>query len=291
MTRITCVYSFLLLLSFLRPQPILGQTVGTLAIIADTTLTENHEGNIIIVVNDVTLDCDGFPVSGTGSGEGIALVGRTEVTVKNCQVTNFSTSFFLGNSDGNVLTDNTSIGSRGIGFNLNSSDGNTLIGNTANDSEQLDGFRVEKSSGNTLIGNTANDNRAFGFQLQGAPGGKNNLLTGNTASGNVAGFGLRELSNDNVLTDNTASGNLSGFLLSTSNGNILTGNTAEGNVDGFAVSGSSVGNTITGNAIIRNDHGFHICRSSLPPHNKFIPNMFTRPQRIIHVCGIPSPRR
>ena len=160
MTRTICVYSFLLLLSFLLPQPLLGQTAGTLTIMQHTKLTENHEGNIIIGADRVRLDCRGFTVSGTGSGNGILLSDRTGVTVKNCIVTDFNTGFFLDTSSSNTLTGNIAKITRGggSGFFLNQSDGNTLIRNTANDNRF--GFGVSGSS-HTLTGNIANDNTGF----------------------------------------------------------------------------------------------------------------------------------
>ncbi len=78
----------------------------TLTITADTTLTEDQNGNIIIAANDVTLDCNGHIVNGTGVGNGILLERRTNVTVKNCFVTNFERGFFLNNSVGNTFVKN-----------------------------------------------------------------------------------------------------------------------------------------------------------------------------------------
>ena len=39
---------------------------GTLVITSDTTLTEDHQGNIVIEADNVTLDCAGHTVQGTG---------------------------------------------------------------------------------------------------------------------------------------------------------------------------------------------------------------------------------
>jgi len=37
---------------------------GTMVITTDTTLTEDHQGNILVSANKVTLDCAGHVVSG-----------------------------------------------------------------------------------------------------------------------------------------------------------------------------------------------------------------------------------
>ena len=78
-----------------------------MTIIDDTTLTENHEGNIIIGADDITLDCDGRMVLGSGLGFGIDLNDRTGVTVKNCHVEGFGAGFGIqGSASNNTLRNN-----------------------------------------------------------------------------------------------------------------------------------------------------------------------------------------
>ena len=57
----------------------------------DTELMVEHQGNIIIGADDITLDCAGNMVSSLvpGSGMGIALNNRIKVTVRNCYVQDF----------------------------------------------------------------------------------------------------------------------------------------------------------------------------------------------------------
>ncbi len=90
MKRKSLLTVFLPLL-FLLPHPLLGDTAGTMTIMEDTELIENHGGNIIIGADDITLDCAGNMVSGLvpGSGIGVALNNRIKVTVKNCYVQDF----------------------------------------------------------------------------------------------------------------------------------------------------------------------------------------------------------
>ena len=90
-------------------------TNGTLTITEDTTLTEDHTGDIVIVVHDVTLDCDDRTVTGSGSGTGIRLADRTGVTVRNCHVTRFTIGFHLLGSSDNTFEENTAIGNGGFG--------------------------------------------------------------------------------------------------------------------------------------------------------------------------------
>jgi hypothetical protein len=72
--------------------PSLANTFGTLYISSNTTLTENHEGDVVITTDDVTLDCGGtsfqliFPWV-------FRLENRTNVTVQNCHVSGVGPGF------------------------------------------------------------------------------------------------------------------------------------------------------------------------------------------------------
>ena len=233
----------------LLPLPAWG-TTGTLTIITDTVLTEDHFGEIIIDA-DVTLDCAGFAVTGSGSGSGIQLERRTGVTVKNCVVTNFDFGFLLRFSSGNTFTGNTASSNSSIGFHLSGSSTNAFMGNTANSNDNgflLDTSFGDSSSSNTFTGNTANFNLQ-GFRLSNSDG---NTFTSNTANSNDEGF-LLGASHGNTFTGNTASSNaFNGFRPSSSEGNTFTGNTARSNgLNGFSLV-FSFGNTLYHNNIIDN---------------------------------------
>ena len=221
------------------PTPVAG-TTGTLIITTDTTLTEDHNGDIVIAADDITLDCAGYSVTGSGSGFGIVLDGRTGVTVKNCHVRDFTYGLHLIISNNNILTgNNASSGIRGISLGL--SDNNTLIGNNASGSSQ--GISITSSNNNTLIGNNASGSFQ-GIYLSFSS--NNNFLTGNNASDNVQGIYL-EFSNNNTLTGNNANSSGIGIILSSSDNNTVTGNNASSNGQSGITVDSSNNNTLTGN--------------------------------------------
>src|SRR5664279_6532277 len=63
---------------------------GLKTITGDTTLTEDHFGNIWFAADSVTLDCAGHSVVyAGGSGVGIAVFKRSNVTIRNCRVQGF----------------------------------------------------------------------------------------------------------------------------------------------------------------------------------------------------------
>ena len=261
--------------------PVSG-TSGTRTIKTDTTLTEDHFGSIIIGADDITLDCNNHTVSGSGFGNGIELVSRTGVTVKNCTVEGFLFGINLFSSSDNTLIQNTANDNHDLGFTLfsgsnnntfrrNTADGNfgdgftvsyggaggsnnnTFEYNTAAGNDR-DGFSVDRVSGNHFEKNTAAGNTRNGFRLH--LGSRNNTLTKNTADGNDDhGFAVTEVSNNNTLKENIANGNgFNGFSLFTgSNNNILEGNTSSSNrSSGIEIGPFATGNTIFHNNIIGN---------------------------------------
>jgi len=184
-------------------------TSGTLTITSDTKLTEDHNGNIVIGADNVILDCKGFSVIGTGSGNGISLSSRTGVTVKNCTVMDFNVGIRFLNSDNNTLEKNTANdNSRGIRF-LNS-DNNTLEKNTANGNSN-NGIDIRNSDENTLEKNTVENNVRDGFLVNSVS--NDNTFTKNNSNDN-GGFGILDFSSGtgtagttNTYNKNECSGN------------------------------------------------------------------------------------
>jgi parallel beta-helix repeat protein len=237
--------------------PSLAHTFGTY-ISTDTILTDDHDGDIVITADHITLDCGGHVISGD-LPVGVRLEGRTQVTVRNCEVAGFVRGFLVLNSVGNTLVGNIANRNQ-FGFAVAGSSGNYLYGNTAN-SNEFAGFAPGQSTGNTFAGNTANLNGRNGFEIHLFSNG--NVFSENTANNNAAtGFALN-LSSNNQLSANTANGNAeNGFALFQSNGNLLEDNTAIRNAfAGFALSQSGT-NTLVGNRAKNNVAGFHLVSSS-----------------------------
>lgn len=223
--RFSILFVFVLVLTAV-PSSAAATTMGTLFIEWDTSLTEDHHGRIVIVADNVTLDCGPHLILGSGEEEsvGIALGGRTGVTVKNCDVSGFWYGIQLWESSGNTLDGNVSHHNEIDGFSLVSSLGNRLRGNTSHDNGV--GFAVAGASttGNTLVGNSAENNNSFGFFVFEASG---NTLKGNYAEGNGDGYQLN-LASNNTLKDNLAVDNGAGFVLYESSWNTLKDNVADG---------------------------------------------------------------
>jgi parallel beta-helix repeat protein len=225
------VYPFLLLI---LSYPILGQTSGTLTVVEDSILTEDHLGDIIIETDGVILDCNGHTVMGPSPGPdnfGIS-IKSSEVTVKNCHATNFSVGVFVYESNNNLLQGNTANHNTGAGFIVRVSHDNVIVNNTADGNGG--GFFLSGSA-HTVTGNTASHNRGAGFLVERGLRGVANTLTNNVSNNNNTGFSLHAVSNI-TLTGNIANNNRQdGFaLLEPRKKNTLKNNSAGSNGrDGF----------------------------------------------------------
>jgi parallel beta-helix repeat protein len=165
---------------------------------------------IIIGADNITLDCNGHTVSGSGTGStgtGITVpAGISGVTIRNCQVTEFGIGFSVFGPS-NTLLDNTATRNGGAGFNIGGVGDTNLLDNTATRNGGS-GFALEGASTNTLLDNTATRNGGSGFSI--FADSTNNNLEGNTAKHNSGnGFFLSDTSINNFLKDNKANNNLS----------------------------------------------------------------------------------
>ncbi|MHA2315747.1 MAG: right-handed parallel beta-helix repeat-containing protein [Candidatus Hermodarchaeia archaeon] len=242
------------------------------------TFTGNINDSIVIERDNIVVDGAGYTVQGNGSGTGIDLSYRNNITLKNVEVTKFNYGIYLDSSSNNTLAgntvssnnwygivlysssnNNTIIGNiasnTGDGISLESSSNNTVIGNTVS-SNGLHGIYLDSSSNNTVIGNTASNNNHCGIWLSDS---SSNTVTGNNASNNYDGIYLGFSSNNNTITGNTASNNTYGIYLSHSSNNTVIGNTVSSNgFDGIDLSSSSNNTVIGNNASSNNDDGIDL---------------------------------
>ena len=277
------------LVAALLPTLAASATTGTMSITTDTTLMEDHFGQIQIAADGITLDCAGHEVVGPAAPSeldiGIQVHFRSGVTVRNCDVSGFAIGISLHDTenttiDSNTLHDNVT-GDVPVGIALNGASGNVISANVASDNAG-DGIAVQvsagDSTGNTLVGNTVTGNGRYGIILRSASGNvvKGNSVMRNTLNGihlisdanlntiadnEVRDNGLHGLtaysSEQLTVTNNTVSGNGTGgedghgMKIRLTGGSVFRGNTASHNlVSGFFTDG--IGNTFTSNEAHRN---------------------------------------
>ena len=154
------------------------------------TLTANIKGTIVILCDGIVLDGTGYTLEGSGSGVGVFLQARNDVTIKNMKIRNFN---------------------YGIKFtwlnygSFDASSGKTISGNTITNSTY--GIYINDfSTGNKLSANTLSNN-TYGICLDSC---SNNVLRDNRMDNNdfnffVSGGTLSESIND-VDQSNTVNG-------------------------------------------------------------------------------------
>ena len=262
------------------------------------TLKTHLTETIDISDNNITLDGDGYTITGPGSGDGVKSTDvQTYITVKNLTITGFNNGIWVRGSN-HTLTNNTLTGND-FGIELDSSSfvkvtnntasnnayagihmfnahGNILSGNTANSNSEIAGFWVDSSNDNTFNGNTANSNSGVGFYV--SQGSSGNILNGNIANSNSYGIFLS--GSENTLSSNTANENTYDgiHLFDAASYNKLDGNTATFNSgSGIVLWGSCDNNTVTGNTISSNTRfGIHLSSSTanIIYHNNIVDNSY-----------------
>ncbi len=108
--------------------------------------------------DDVLLNCSGYAIDGAGTGDGVRADSRSNISVKECNITDWETGVYFydvsyGNISGNVILDNTD------GIYLDSSPYNYIGNNTMGDLGLLignsrDGISAHSSDFLTAVGNT-----------------------------------------------------------------------------------------------------------------------------------------
>jgi len=210
----------------------------------DSDLLNCPSDGLIVGADNITLNCNGHIIDGSGLDSGISLNNRNGVTVKNCNIIEFFYGINLTSSTGNTLENNTANENGDVGIFLTSSTGNTLENNTANGNLGFFSagiFLTQSSTGNTLENNTASRNFDDGIFL--TLGSNNNNLTDNNVNRNGDDGIDLDLSDGITLERNTANENGDvGIELEDSNNNTLTDNTANRNL-GFFSSGIELANS------------------------------------------------
>ena len=224
------------LLTYGGPHPRAGALCGTV-IEADVKLDQDLPctgDGLIAGADRIKIDLNGHALSGAGTGAGIVVTGRTDVTIAGGTITGFATAIRVNTSTDMVI--------RQIEF--------------AGNSEGID-FQAGS------VGNTVKDNRFSNSAIRGImlrTGAIDNDIKNNTFTGNRVGI-LIFAGVDNSVKDNVVSGSsLAGIRVNTpATGNILEANTVLANAAGieFLVTptGSAVGNELKDNTISANTCG------------------------------------
>ena len=204
------------------------------------TFTAPPNASIVVERNNTVVDGNGYRLQGSGSGNGITLLGRTNVTVKNMDIHAFMDGVCVNDSSGNIIQQSRMVEcpSRGIGL-WASSARNTIAGNIV--SNTTVGIYLDSSSNNTLTGNYINKTSLSGIDLYSS---SNNFMSENTIMESYdMGISFDTGSDNNTLTGNIMTGNPYGIEIYLSSSNSVYHNSFVNNSQQvYVVSPGSVNN-------------------------------------------------
>jgi len=202
---------------------------------------------IIVQRNNVVLDGMGYTVFGDGSGNGVDLVGTSNVTVRNVNIEGFACGIYIANYSEITDAGNDSLNSsQGTG---ETSFSNIVTGNniTAN---YGDGVRIDHSLNDNLVENNISANGGRGVYFYYSTNGR---VSGNNVTDNVDGIGL-DYSMNNSVYGNIISANAGdGVTLGNCSGNNFYANNISSNNAYGVHFDSSINDSIFGNYIAANE--------------------------------------
>jgi len=192
------------------------------------SMTGNLGSSIVIEKDNIVFNGAGHTIQGSGSGNGIEMAGRNNVTIKNVEVRGFYQGIII----------------------YNSSSGNSVFGVRAIDNS-YGGIRIDSSTNNNVAENTVVGG-AEGIILSGSAG--NNSIVRNTIEGNeFYGVNLIATSNNLVKGNNISDCYWHGICVwMFSCNNVLVENNVTKCRVGIEVSYSSNNNTVSNNCFAMN---------------------------------------
>ena len=212
---------------------------------ATYTLTGNitSDGDGIVAERDnIIIEGAGYTVQGSGSGTGIYLSGRSNVTLQNINIKRFNNGIVLQGSNNNSVSRNniTEIYWIGIYSSLLSSNNIVSGNNVANNGY---GISLSSSSNNIVSKNTVTNNGLYGITLS------------------------DDISVNNTISDNTMTNNSYNIYFVGGFNNTISRNNIASSTYGIFLHSSN--NTVSENIITNNEYGITL---NYPSNNRFYHN-------------------
>jgi parallel beta-helix repeat protein len=166
------------------------------------TFTAAINGSLVVERDNIVVDGTGHVLEGAGTGAGIDLSGRSNVTIKSITIRDFWWGVFLSSSSGNTLYANRITNNTYDGIYVYYSSGNSISANTITNSTQV-GIWLYDSSGNSISANNVTSNvQGLYFYYS-----YNNSICANTMANNKY-YGIRlEFSSSTLVCHNNFVGN------------------------------------------------------------------------------------
>ncbi len=139
-------------------------------------ITSDTDG-IVVEKDNIMVDGSGYTVRGSNTSDsmGVALLGRSTITVQKMSIEAFYYGICINCSSNNIIIGNNLTANPYCGIELDTSFDNTVIGN--NVAINCVGIQLYSSSNNTVDGNNVTAHRQAGIYLALS---SNNSINGNT---------------------------------------------------------------------------------------------------------------
>ena len=240
--------------------PAVISTQGTWCFEGDRSTLLATGAAIKVNTNNVTIDCNGFKLTGTGAGEGTATigiqaVGRVNVTVRDCHIRGFRVAVQGGGSAFRIL-----------GNRLESSTQRAL--SISGDHHTIRGNLITDTGGSTL-----GDGAALGVVLSGSGDILDNTIGGVVArsGGGGGAWGIQVSDDDgpalanivgNRIRDVIPDGPVSVGIRNVSSGPVtIADNVMFGTGAGIGISCANAKGAVRGNSVMRFATGLSGCPS------------------------------
>jgi len=256
------------------------------------SMTGNLRSSIVIEKDNIVFDGAGYAIQGSGSGNGIELSGRNNVTIENVEVRGFYQGIMIYNSSrgNNVLGVRAIYNSYG-GIQVDSSTNNSVAGNVVVGGEE--GIIISGSGGNnSVVRNNIEGTKFYGMNLIST---SNNLIKNNKVSNCVwHGIILWMFSCNNAVVENNVTECGVGIEVSySSNNNTVSNNRFSMNrivgvVIGFRIPesgpdwGGAANNCIIENNVANNNLGIELIYSK---NNTIFHNNFEENNSSVAIIG------
>jgi len=238
------------------------------------TFTGNINDLIVVERNNIVVEGAGYTVQGTGSGTGVDLTGRSNVTIKNMKIKEFDCGIWLYSSSNNGISGN-SITNNGYGVELyDHSSNNSICENTITANEEHGVLFWGYCSSNNILRNNISTNNEIGILL-GQYSNFNNISANVITANNQHGITLQDSSYNSVSGNNLTANRFNGIYLTSSSYNTVSGNHITGNYDGIELNQQGTDyNKIFENNVTANTRGIYLFLASenVIYHNNFINN-------------------
>lgn len=242
-----------------EPIPTINQLTfvkcGTIMASASMDKDLTVDGSCFIIgAKDVTLDCNGFSISGKGKPNSTAVYTEYEGTIiKNCFINGFEIGVRFRGANSGSLLDSTLTNNLG-GVLLESLSKATISGNHILNTTEVSIF-LGGVKDSTIEGNFLDFGNKYGIQLVSSDG---NTLRENSVYRNRYGLQLSG-SGKNKIIGNNVSFNLGGIKTTRSSNNLFEANYVTDNTQvGLHILESSQNNIIRSNTVLRNEYGTNI---------------------------------